>query len=621
MPDERYEINHNGEIVVGHHALCADQSRTLVDLFSQYNHRCVELDHSGAYRRFEITDVNGSAQILHVYSGTVRNESRNPYEKKTQLGGTADPKSTDKHNTVIIGIYVYQANDSIQDAIFVGYPIDDNIRYDTNPSLRGVYVNQLLIQAKTKGFVYDAERNTAAFRSEFIFYYLDNHYSLHYEGHVTPELDASVNNAPNDATNKIAENILFYGVPGCGKSKTIKEQYCSNPDYYERTVFHPDYTYSDFVGQILPKIDGEKIRYEFVPGPFTNILIKAYADKNPNSKYYLIIEELNRGNAPAIFGDIFQLLDRKKDGTSEYEITNENIAERLPGKVKTDKFGLPANLFILATMNTADQNVFTLDTAFKRRWHMENIRSDFGKCSFANDPICGTNVTWEKFVNIINYYIVEDSKDSLSSEDHRLGAWFIEAEDLKDKSRFAEKVLMYLWNDAFRFSRDTTFNPEYGNLDSLIDGFRNNGLSVFADKFGFSTISAQDNESANNSRPAEDYLEDKKEELVTLYRNLIDLVKENIPTLSVASPPKLGYIYLSSPDIARKGFADITINQSSVWISVEPPESGSELENLGKTSGNVGHENHLFKAKVDPSDLSSYVELIIESYKRLKNGN
>ncbi|MCI7814750.1 MAG: AAA family ATPase, partial [Robinsoniella sp.] len=138
------------------------------------------------------------------------------------------------------------------------------------------------------------------------------------------------------------ENVLLYGVPGSGKSWTIEHEYCKPGSVIERLVFHPDYTYSDFIGQILPAVaeDGQ-VSYKFTPGPFTNILRESY--HNPGTEYILIIEEINRGNAPAIFGEVFQLLDRKVEirdidddgfpvGTSEYGITNMNIAEEMYGK-------------------------------------------------------------------------------------------------------------------------------------------------------------------------------------------------------------------------------------------------------------------------------------------------
>ena len=192
-----------------------------------------------------------------------------------------------------------------------------------------------------------------------------------------------------DESKRVAfgENILLYGVPGSGKSWTIEHEYCKAGTVVERLVFHPDYTNADFVGQILPVVDpiDKQVTYEFTAGPFTNIMEEAYW--NPQTSYVLIIEEINRGNAPAIFGDVFQLLDRSFEektvdgitypvGTSEYGITNENIAKKVY-KTGRHKVRIPSNLSILGTMNTSDQNVFTLDTAFQRRWNMRLIENNF----------------------------------------------------------------------------------------------------------------------------------------------------------------------------------------------------------------------------------------------------
>ena len=196
------------------------------------------------------------------------------------------------------------------------------------------------------------------------------------------------------------ENILLYGVPGAGKSHEIKTKYCSDEKYMERVVFHPDYMYSDFVGQILPRVEkdeagNDKLKYVFTPGPFTKMLKKA--ENDPDNYYYLVIEELNRGNAPAIFGEIFQLLDRKDEdefpaeevGESEYGISNYEVAKEVYEDEK-HPVRIPSNMYILATMNTADQNVFTLDTAFQRRWNMRQIENNFEKSSHSKDIIAGT---------------------------------------------------------------------------------------------------------------------------------------------------------------------------------------------------------------------------------------
>lgn len=288
-------------------------------------------------------------------------------------------------------------------------------------------------------------------------------------------------------------NILLYGVPGCGKSWTIAHEYCNDDDCMERLVFHPDYMYSDFVGQILPVVRDDKVRYEFTPGPFVKLLKKAYW--NPTKSYFLIVEEINRGNAPAIFGEIFQLLDRKtKDGdgfrrgTSEYGITNANIAREVYGD-ENIKVRIPGNMSIIGTMNTSDQNVFTLDTAFQRRWIMRMIPNSFKDHEFAEKPILDTEVSWQQFCEAINDEILRRNNIT-SSEDKRLGAYFITEDDLvleevpkeateieKKKiehknSRFAEKVIKYLWDDAFRFSHPDTFDTRnYNSLEMVIEGF------------------------------------------------------------------------------------------------------------------------------------------------------
>lgn len=294
-----------------------------------------------------------------------------------------------------------------------------------------------------------------------------------------------------------AENIILYGVPGSGKSHSIKKEIgdilgCSgdelNEEYKDRlengrivrVVFHPDYTYSDFTGQILPNVKEGKVTYEFRPGPFTKILKEAVS--NPTEPFFLIIEEINRGNAASIFGDLFQLLDRSSDGKSECRIDNEEI-----GKVVcsdnyrgNQKIYIPANLWLFATMNTSDQNVFPLDTAFQRRWEMRLIRNDFGpEQTFLIED---TDVTWAKFADTVNKEL--ESPDTMMSGDKRLGAWFIKPDFEEDGKkvvsgdRFANKVLKYLWDDAFKFNRGDFFNTDkIKTMEDVIDEFEKHGFS------------------------------------------------------------------------------------------------------------------------------------------------
>ena len=276
---------------------------------------------------------------------------------------------------------------------------------------------------------------------------------------------------------KGAENVLLYGVPGVGKSHEIQTKYCDDPERMERVVFHPDYTYSDFVGQILPKVENDKLKYEFTAGPFTTLLAKAW--NNPGKEYYLVIEELNRGNAPAIFGEIFQLLDRKTEdshrydpseyGESEYPITNSDIATAVFGDPE-EKIRIPSNMWILATMNTADQNVFTLDTAFQRRWKLHHMKNDVMSAGHSKTKIEGSEIEWGTFASVINEMVTDYSLEMMSSEDKRLGAYFVKKNELSEEE-FPEKVLKYLWDDAFKMKKDAVFDDKFKSLETVIEAY------------------------------------------------------------------------------------------------------------------------------------------------------
>ena len=182
---------------------------------------------------------------------------------------------------------------------------------------------------------------------------------------------------------------IYYGVPGTGKSYTINkmmEEMYPDPEardaHYRRLIFHPTYTHEDFVGSIKPLVTPDRpLDYVFAPGPLTLLLKDAF--EHPAEVFYLVIEEINRGNAPAIFGDLFQLLDRLPSGKSEYTVQNYNIISyfsRDPGLKNLfheGKLWFPANFNILATMNTADDNIFVLDSAFKRRFSLEYTKINF----------------------------------------------------------------------------------------------------------------------------------------------------------------------------------------------------------------------------------------------------
>ncbi|GAA9573465.1 hypothetical protein UBN68_02730 [Helicobacter pylori] len=297
----------------------------------------------------------------------------------------------------------------------------------------------------------------------------------------------SENETKSLSDNKIDEsvridggkNIILYGVPGSGKSYTLQRDYCNDNSVVEKIVFHPDYSYSDFVGQIMPSVDDSGIvSYKFNPGSFTNILKKAY--HNPQIKHVLVIDEINRGNAPAIFGEIFQLLDRLKHdkngfkkGSSEYAINNMDIANIVHSD-KNASIRIPSNLWIIATMNTSDQNVFTLDTAFQRRFSMQLIENSFENVDddFKNMKILDTDITWQKFCTTINEKIAQNNDGLSSMEDKRFGVYFVNIDDLKSKENFAHKVIKYLWDDVFKFDRNIIFDTtKFNTLEAVVKNF------------------------------------------------------------------------------------------------------------------------------------------------------
>lgn len=297
-------------------------------------------------------------------------------------------------------------------------------------------------------------------------------------------------------------NKIYYGTPGCGKSHKVKEEYETEENIVTRVTFHPEYSNSDFVGQIIPKIDKNKqVYYEFSAGPFTEALLKAY--ENPSKKNVLIIEEINRGNASAIFGDLFQLLDRDDDGNSVFSINNVLIKDYLQKNgYKLEKIFLPSNLWIIATMNTSDQNVFTLDTAFKRRWLMHRIPNTFNSDNeLAKMLIPGTYTTWEDFVTNINEAIHDKNQLGINSEDKEIGVYFVGKKDLVEEysdsveasQAFAEKVLLYIWEDIAKINPSVWFDPDIKTLEKLLDAYNKRHLSVFN-----GIVFNEDNRSENN---------------------------------------------------------------------------------------------------------------------------
>ena len=274
----------------------------------------------------------------------------------------------------------------------------------------------------------------------------------------------------NEVGGEISRNRIYFGAPGTGKSHQLEKDRLRvfSGENCERVTFYPTYSYSQFVGTYKPTMVDGKIEYAFVPGPFINIYIKAL--KNQNEKFLLILEELNRANAPAVFGDVFQLLDRLSDGSSEYPVIASNdLGNYLASQgINDSAISLPPNLYIWATMNSADQGVFPLDTAFKRRWDFEYLDVDTNETviseacfEFTDGVYC-----WNDIRREINKKLLHEK----INEDKLIGPFFIKPEILKNGKSFLDafksKVLMYLFEDAIRHRPGALFKENKDGIFS-----------------------------------------------------------------------------------------------------------------------------------------------------------
>lgn len=263
---------------------------------------------------------------------------------------------------------------------------------------------------------------------------------------------------------------IYFGSPGTGKSRLIKQEYGND---WPRITFHPELDYQGFVGAYKPTMKPisdtnpkEEITYEYMPEAF----IKAYCEAWKNNKpYYLIIEEINRGNCAQIFGDIFQLLDRDDKGYSEYPIECSPDIQKFLAKefdkgfdrkaeyeevsCSTDfsRMALPNNLSLLATMNTSDQSLFPMDSAFKRRWDWQYVPIDYNDAKILTINV-GKGYNWGNFILSVNKQV----KEHTQSEDKQLGNRFVSPRnDIITPEQFVSKVLFYLWAEIYKDEQDT----------------------------------------------------------------------------------------------------------------------------------------------------------------------
>lgn len=312
-------------------------------------------------------------------------------------------------------------------------------------------------------------------------------YFLEFEG----EYRLLTNSAPQNFININAggaSNVIFYGAPGTGKSYAIDE--IVKESKHVSTVFHPDTQYSDFVGCLKPSMNGSDVEYRFREGPFCKVLKVAH--ENPREHCYLVIEEINRASAAAVFGEIFQLLDRERNGGSRYGVDINDpdmlsyLAINAPTVIIDGQLKLPSNLSIYATMNSSDQAVMPMDTAFKRRWKFEYKPINFDKCANGSFTILDSEslpftISWKKFAGCINECLAMQE----IPEDRHLGPWFLSSEELQDEKcasyALTGKLFMYLWDDVLRHGLKTTvFDSNIKNYGQLVHSF-NSGVSVFSE--------------------------------------------------------------------------------------------------------------------------------------------
>lgn len=430
---------------------------------------------------------------------------------------------------------------------------------------------------------------------------------------------------------------IYYGAPGTGKSKTIKD--LTFGESVIRTTFHPDSDYASFVGTYKPiteevtlrdcygkkvieeetneVVKEERIAYKFIPQAFLEAYVEAWKKLGSSKKQFLIIEEINRGNCAQIFGDMFQLLDRNEYGFSDYpivadkdmqkylekefagwEITNKDEINQLYGEanmvnliMKGERLVLPSNLYIWATMNTSDQSLFPIDSAFKRRWDWKYVPIREGRDKETNAPLNwyintgDKQYKWWSFISKVNELI----GSLTNSEDKKLGYFFCKAKDGEiDADLFVSKVIFYLWNDVFKdygFD-DKDFQDEEGKILSF-DRF-------YEDKNGKTNVDIAIVKQFLENLGVDEFISDEGEEYINANED-----EEN----EDSSNPNI-----SSPSLKREKYS---INNSGAYGKCAVPYEAIKLYSLRHptlpastiikiwSSLNIKHIPHLIESEQD----------------------
>lgn len=468
------------------------------------------------------------------------------YAKGTTPGGRSGLKDEQRIQPKAKYLnYVYDRGEEGKKAIFLGVYNRDGetilctwkVMASAAASIETPISKQIKItsiaKAMREGFVQQDKGKgeyACAFRPEFLYFYLRNCDWLH-TGHVSelaehtmPEnfgaTEDTVADKGFEEVNfytgikcKYPRNRIVFGAPGTGKSFRLKDDcrslLANTTGGYERVTFHPDYTFSQFVGAYKPVTDNEgNIRYDFVPGPFMRVYVKAIKSgrtDNPQP-FILVVEEINRAKVAAVFGDVFQLLDRDALGVSEYEIeVAEDIKKYLAAELGGDpdnycQIRIPDNMFIWASMNSADQGVFPMDTAFKRRWSFEYLGINENESKIRGSIMLGEDdiqvVEWNILRKAINEKLASEYR---VNEDKLMGPFFLPktiittVSDTDDTiadtdlflDTFKSKVIMYLYEDAAKQHKHKLFAgcPDTTKYSAVCEAFDKIGMRIFGEDF------------------------------------------------------------------------------------------------------------------------------------------
>lgn len=328
---------------------------------------------------------------------------------------------------------------------------------------------------------------------------------MEYKPYVKPNYYTECLRKNKNTGREYSHNRIVFGAPGTGKSFKLdgeQKDLISEGGECERVTFHPDYSYANFVGTYKPVPTKNGISYEYVPGPFMRTYVKAIQNGRSENKedvtpFLLLIEEINRANVAAVFGEVFQLLDRDDRNASQYPVKpSEDIkaylAKELGGKPEQyEEIKIPDNMYIWSTMNSADQGVFPMDTAFKRRWNFEYIGIDnedekingtYLVCDKAEIPY---RVAWNELRKAINSTLA--SRDYKINEDKLMGPFFVSKSVLENEDEFREtfksKVIMYLFEDAAKQRKHMLFEgcdeDSRNQYSAICEEFDKRGIDIF----------------------------------------------------------------------------------------------------------------------------------------------